>query len=186
VATKSQLLPHGVEKVLAAPPALVGDAATLGALLRALAAAAAWADDRANSASLARMLAAPEYLDVPAELIEDALLGRLALGDGERLDDPDFLYFGRYDGGAPRAEEALWLYAQMVRWGHLPASEASRRTATRVFRPDLYRTHLGAPPAAVVPEPFDGVPFDPENVDAYLQGLTIHTPFVAAPRMENG
>jgi ABC-type nitrate/sulfonate/bicarbonate transport system substrate-binding protein len=186
VATNSQLLPHGVEKVLAVPPALAANTATLGALLRTLAAAAAWADERANAAELARMLAAPAYLNVPAALIEDALLGRLTLGDGERLDDPDFLYFGRHAGSAPREDEAIWLYAQMVRWGQLPASEASRQTAIRVYRPDLYRAHLGVPAAAAVPQPFDGVPFEPANVDAYLQRLAIHTPYVAAPRAESG
>src|SRR6185436_9409293 len=47
VTTKSQLLPRSVEKVLAVPPALAADDVTMRRLLRALSAAAAWADDRA-------------------------------------------------------------------------------------------------------------------------------------------
>jgi ABC-type nitrate/sulfonate/bicarbonate transport system substrate-binding protein len=186
VATKSQLLPHGVEKVLAVPPALATDSDTLGALLRALAAAAAWADDRGNAGELARLLAAPRYLDVPAALIQDGLTGRLALGDGGRLDDPDFMYFERYGGTAPREDEALWLYAQMVRWGQLPASDASIKVATRVFRPDLYRAHLEPPASSPLPQPFDGRIFDPSDVDAYLARLPVHTPYVAAPRFGSG
>jgi two-component system, oxyanion-binding sensor len=186
VTTKSQLSPHGVEKVLAVPPTLAEDGDTLGALLRALAAGAEWADARENVPQLAQLLAVPQYLDVPATLIEDGLTGRLALGDGGRLDDPDFLYFARYGGTAPREDEALWLYAQMVRWGQLPASDASREAAMRVFRPDLYRAHLGPRAAAPLPQPFDGHTFDPTDVDAYLEGLSVRTPYVAAPRIESG
>jgi two-component system, oxyanion-binding sensor len=186
VATKSQLVPHGVEKVLAVPRTLTENGTLLGALLRALAAAAAWADDRTNSGELAKLLAMPEYLSVPAELIEDALRGRLALGDGNRLDDPDFMYFGRHGGGAPREDEALWLYAQMVRWGQLPPSETSRRVAAHVFRRDLYGAHVGPVGAAPPPQSFDGVPFDATDVDAYLARLAIHTPHVAAPRTQSG
>ena len=182
VTTKSQLLPRSVEKVLAVPPALARDATVLRPLLRALSAAAAWADDRANAAELSHVLAAPEYLGVPAELIEDALLGGIALGGGTRLDDPDFLFFHRHSANVPDAGEALWLYAQMVRWGQLPATAASRDIAARVFRPDLYRLHVGDAAPAPVPQPFDDAGFDPADVGAWLGRVPIATPFVAATR----
>jgi two-component system, oxyanion-binding sensor len=178
VTTKSQLLPRSVEKVLAVPPTLAADAATLRPLLRALAAAAAWADDRANAAELAHLLATPEYLGVPAELIEDALLGGLALGGGQRLHDPDFLFFHRHSANVPDAGEALWLYAQMVRWGQLPASAANREIAARVFRPDLYALHVSDVAPAPLPKPFDDARFDPVDVAAYLKRVPIDTPFV--------
>ncbi len=186
VATKSQILPRSVEKVLAVPPAIADDATTLGPLLRALAGAAAWADERANAAELAHLLAQPTYLGVPAELIEDALLGGLAIGGDQRLDDPDFLFFHRYEANAPQASEALWLYAQMVRWGQVPARTGSRETAARIFRRDLFELHLGEGSASSVPQPFDEVHFDPGDVDAYLEQLSIHTPFVAATRAADG
>src|SRR6185295_17204478 len=148
-------------------------------LLRALAAAAAWADDRANAAELAQLLSRPEYLGVPAELVEDALLGRLALGAGQRLDDADFLFFHRHAANVPHTGEALWLYTQMVRWGQLPASAANREIAARVFRPDLYALHLGEVAPASVPQPFDNARFDPANVAAYLDREPIRTPFIA-------
>ncbi len=56
VATKSQLMPHGVEKVLAVRAPVERDGERLGKLLRALAAAAEWADDAANHTELARVL----------------------------------------------------------------------------------------------------------------------------------
>ncbi|MEO8463709.1 MAG: CmpA/NrtA family ABC transporter substrate-binding protein [Gammaproteobacteria bacterium] len=178
VATKSQLLPRSAEKVLAVPPALANNASALGPLLRTLVAAATWADDRANAAELAHLMATPEYLGVPAELIEDALLGGLALGGGPRLDDPDFLFFHRHSASVPHSGEALWLYAQMVRWGQLPATVANREIAARVFRPDLYELHLGETPPASVPQPFDDAHFDPANVGAYLDRSDLRTPFI--------
>jgi len=186
VATKSQLLPRSVEKVLAVPPAIADDATTLGPLLRALAGAAAWADERANAAELAHLLAQPTYLGVPAELIEDALLGGLAIGGGQRLDDPDFLFFHRHAANAPQVGEALWLYAQMVRWGQVPARAASQETAARIFRPDLFEILVGEASTIAVPQPFDDVHFDPADVDAYLKQLSIHTPFVAATPAADG
>jgi two-component system, oxyanion-binding sensor len=182
VTTKQQLLPGSVEKVLAVAPALAVDDTVLGALLRALAAAAAWADDRANAAELAQLLAAPAYLGVPPELVEDALLGGLGLGGGRRLDDPDFMYFHRHAANVPHAGEAVWLYAQMARWGQLPASAASEAAAARVFRPDLYARHLGEPEAHALPQPFDGARFDPADVAAYLRRERIHTPFAMGTR----
>ena len=75
VATKSQLLPRGVEKVLAVPPAARAPTHARSApLLHALAEAAAWADDRGNAAQLAQLLAAPRYVGVPASIDR----GRLA------------------------------------------------------------------------------------------------------------
>ena len=184
VATKSQLLPRSVEKVLAVPPALTNDAATLRPLLRALSAAAAWADDRANAAELSHLLATPTYLGVPAELIEDALLGGLALGGGRRLDDPDFLFFHRHSANVPDTGEALWLYAQMVRWGQMPASAASREIAARVFRPDVYRLHVGDEAPGALPQPFGDAGFDPADVASYLERVPIYTPFIEATRAD--
>ena len=93
VATKSQLMPHSVEKVLAVRAPLEADGERLGKLLRALLAAAEWADDAANHARLAALLARAEYLDAPAGLLEAALRGQLALGGGRVANDPSFIYF---------------------------------------------------------------------------------------------
>ena len=82
VATKSQLMPHGVEKVLAVRAPVERDGERLGKLLRALAAAAEWADDAANHTELARVLASPGYLDAPADLLEAVLRG--SAGSGRR------------------------------------------------------------------------------------------------------
>jgi ABC-type nitrate/sulfonate/bicarbonate transport system substrate-binding protein len=185
VATKSQLMPHGAEKVLAVRAALGAQDELLGKLLRALAAAAAWADAPANRAALARLLARPEYVGSPAEMLEAALSGKVALGGGRTADDPSFIFFHRDAANVPRTEDALWNYAQMVRWGQLRPSAAAQAAAAGVFRADLWRRHVGeAPSAPSAPLPFDGVPFDADDVAAYLERFEVCTRYVASPGAE--
>jgi two-component system, oxyanion-binding sensor len=182
ITTNGQLVPRGAEKVLAVRAPLEDDPRRLGALLRALAAAAQWADDADNHGALAALLARREYVGAPAELIEPVLRGRLALGGGRAASYPDFMYFHRYEANLPRAEEALWAYAQMVRWGQVRAHGSLERLAARVFREDLYRRYVGGgPPPEAMPAAFDGVPFTAGEIDAYVSGFAVSTGFVEPP-----
>jgi two-component system, oxyanion-binding sensor len=176
VVTKAQLFPGGIEKVLAVHRSLAADRAKLDALLRALDAAAQWCDAPENTAELAALLARPQYLDVPPTLIERALGGRLDCGGGLALEDPGFLYFHRGAANLPRRGEALWIYAQMVRWGHVLPSSARESAAAAVFRADLYRRSLGAEryPSIEVALPFDGAAFDPDDVAGYIARFPVH------------
>jgi two-component system, oxyanion-binding sensor len=181
VVTKAQLLLHGAEKVLAVRAALESQPERLGALLRALAAAAEWVDDAANRGELAALLALPKYVGAPAELIERALSGRLALGGGRFSNDPDFMYFYRHAANLPRSEEALWAYAQMVRWGHLEPSADLEAAAARVYREDLYRRYVEPSAAAApLPTPFDAVRFDAADIPSYLGRFSVFTRFIEA------
>jgi NitT/TauT family transport system ATP-binding protein len=182
VATNAQLVPRGAEKVLAVRAAVEDEPRRLGALLRALAAAAQWADDAGNHGALAALLARPEYVGAPAELIEPALRGRLALGGGRTTSHPDFVYFHRHAANLPRTEEALWAYAQMARWGQVRPDAALERLAARVFREDLYRRHVDvAPPAEAMPAAFDGVRFTAGAIDEYVGRFAVSTRFVEPP-----
>jgi NitT/TauT family transport system ATP-binding protein len=171
VVTKAELMPHGVEKVLALRTSFERETERLGALLRALSAAARWADDPENRTTLAATLARPEYVGAPPDLIVRALDGDLALGGGRFAEVPDFMFFHRHAANVPRPEEALWIYAQMVRWGQLPPRRELETKAARVFRDDLYCAHLAAPAQAATPLPFDGVAFDSADVPGYLRSV---------------
>ena len=176
--TQSQLFPRKAEKVLAMRTALADRSQVLAKLLRALTAAASWADDPANHATLAACLARPEYVGLPCEIIAAALDGRLALGSGAATRQHDFIYFHRFAANAPRAADGLWVYAQMVRWGQLAASRSAENAAAGVFRPDLYRQHLpGAADAAPPLPPFDGIAFSPADVLGYIGRFELRTPF---------
>ena len=176
VATKSEIFPHGIEKVLAMPSVLLADSAASAALLRALASGASWCDRPENHASLADLLARPEYLGADPELCLNALDGRLpvdAMGS-----DSEFLYFSRHDANRPRRQHALWIYAQMLRWGQIPASSAAEERAAAVYREDCYAQVFGRP-YSDESEPVsacDVVESD-SAVSEYLQGFDLSTPY---------
>lgn len=199
-ATGANIWQRGVEKVLAtradwaeANPEL------LDRLVRALDRSAAWCDDPANRVALSEMLAWPAYVGQPAELIAQALAGRMPLQPrGDAVDIPDFLVFHRGAANFPWRSQALWIYSQFLRWGMAKASPEAERAAAGVFRSDLYRRALagrgtpmpgasmkvegaidtpleaGAHQGSLTLAPdrfFDGRRFDPHAIDAYLQAL---------------
>jgi NitT/TauT family transport system ATP-binding protein len=142
-------------------------------------------------------MSGPQYLGMPAELILPALDGRFDVGAGVSVTVPD--HFVPYAGAAnfPWTSHAAWFYSQMVRWGEVEHRAERARAAAMTFRPDVYRAALaplGVPmpladgkveglltaptevpstSATLVIGPdgfFDGVPFDPDQVEAYIEG----------------
>ena len=199
VAVKSELWRQGPDKVLG----LRADFAearpeSLRRLLRALHAACAFASRPENHERLAGALAAPDYVDAPADVLLRALRGRLVLRAGEPARTlPDFLEFHRHAANFPWRSHALWFAAQMARWGQIAADAQTFARAGAAYRPDLYRSALAdladAPRADAKvegalthPTPvgsrrgtmtlgpdgfFDGRRFDPEAIEAYLAEL---------------
>ncbi|PTQ10774.1 nitrate transporter [Sphingomonas oleivorans] len=191
---------RGVEKVVGVREAWAdANPELLDRLLRALDAAALWCDHPANRATLATMLADPAYVGQPAALIEQALAGRMVLRQGEApVDIPDFLLFHREAANFPWRSQGLWIYSQLVRWKMVEPSAAAERASAGVFRSDLYRRALAGgttpmPGASLklegaLSQPlgvgtnrgaltlgadrfFDGRIFDPDAIEAYLQGF---------------
>jgi two-component system, oxyanion-binding sensor len=202
VVTKSALWRQGPEKVLG----FRADFAQrwperLAALLRALYKGADWAGRSENHSELSQMLAAPDYLATPAEIVLRALSGRLVrIRGGTPESIPDFLVFHAHAANFPWQSHSLWFYSQMVRWGQIAYSPALAEKARRVYRPDLYRNALAstgidlprasakvegaltaATPVAsrngaMVLGPdgfFDGRLFDPDEIEAYLRSFDV-------------
>jgi NitT/TauT family transport system ATP-binding protein len=177
VATKSEIFPNGIEKVLAMPSAMFADSATMAALLRAVAAAARWCDQPKNHRELAELLGRPEYVDSDPELNFNVLSGCLPIAG--RSPDHEFIYFSRLDANRPSKLDALWVYAQMLRWGQVAASDDAEVVATDVFRPDIYTQVLDTDSAAAR-HPIlacDQVPFDGRPVSEYLKLFDLATPY---------
>jgi len=191
---------RGVEKVLATRADWAeANGETLGRLLRALDRAAAWCDDPANRQELATLLSRPDHVGQPADLIVQALAGRMPLMQGgDVVELPNFTVFHRGAANFPWRSQALWIYSQFVRWNLVEPSPEAERAAAGVFRSDLYRSALAGrgvampgasmkvegalatPLAAASHEGsltlapdrfFDGRAFDPQDLDAYLRGL---------------
>ena len=200
IAATTQIWRRGVEKILAMRTATLGERADeVTALLRALHAAGKLAVDPAGRAAIAALLARPEYLDQPAQLISAALEGRLVLARGGAPTDlDDFLVVHREAANFPWRSQAMWLYTQMVRWGQAGPDLRDLGRAASVFRPDVYRAAL-AGSAATLPGAssklegavtdalgvstaqgrlilgsdtfFDRQSFDPDDIPGYLKRL---------------
>jgi two-component system, oxyanion-binding sensor len=172
----SEILERAAEKVLAVRsdwaerhPEL------LARLIKAHAAAAAYVEDSTNRAEVCRILAAPNRLAVPAEVIRRTLDGRLKVSpSGDLRASERYLLIGREGAARPDPVQAAWLYAQMIRWGQAPMSRDLLEAALGVFRPDIYDHILGAASGRGAAAPRDGIgafagpPFDPRDIPGHL------------------
>lgn len=192
---KAAIWPSSPEKILALREKWATEnAETVKALLRALHAAAAWCGQSENANALANILARPQYLNQNVSSIQAGLTGDILAGsklkNGLRFYEP----IARA-ATFPWQSHALWLYTQMVRWGHVEHEYENIQIALESFRPDLYRESL-APIGVAVPAAnskvegalqemtavgvsaqslflgpdgfFDVKTFDPDKVEAYI------------------
>jgi NitT/TauT family transport system ATP-binding protein len=176
----SDILARAAEKVLAVrQPWAEKNPAVLAALIRAHDRAAEFIETPAHRAEAAAILAKPEHIGVDAEVIRRTLDGRLKVSpDGKVRESSRYLLVGREGAARPDPIQAAWLYAQMVRWGQAPLSDASLATACAVFRPDLYDAATGN--TATVPGnggdgvgAFAGPAFDPSAITQHLGSFPI-------------
>jgi ABC-type nitrate/sulfonate/bicarbonate transport system substrate-binding protein len=173
VTTKARIWPASLEKVLSLRADMdARKPKSIASLVRALAEASQWCGEPANIEELADLLAKPAYLDMPAKQLLPGLTGLLPTAYGQSH-EPDFLNLGA-GSTYPWRQQAIWLYAQMVRWGQTQFSEYGLARAASVFRPDLYEAATGAgapyesPPLTQI---FDGASFDPADVQGYIAGV---------------
>ncbi len=179
IATKPEMLGASPEKVLG----LRADMAEahpdrLARLLRALTHAMAWCGDAAHHDELARLLAEPRYVNAPEPIIRRCLTGALVRRPGGTADPlNDYLVFDRQGLDFPLVAHGLWIYAQMVRWGHAPLSADAIAKVRATFRPDVLAAALGEPwpgdDLAPLPDlgRLDGQVFDPTDIAGYLAGF---------------
>jgi NitT/TauT family transport system ATP-binding protein len=207
VTTKAHIWRSSPEKVLGVRTEwAAADGERLDALVRAVYRAALWCDEPANRETLAGLLARPEHIGQPVELLMPGLTRQLVAADGTRHAVPALLTFAARAATFPWISHALWLYTQMVRWQQAPLSAEGLAIAAATYRPDLYRRAL-APLGALLPASdskiegalalespagaasarlslgpdgfFDGRVFDPEQATAYLAALGFAAPTTA-------
>lgn len=193
----SHIWRRGVEKVLAMPrETMEAEPELVHRVIRALFKAGQAFVDPERCEEIGQILARPDYLDASGQLICRAISDRITLRAGsEPLHIPDFMFQHRQAANFPWVSQAAWLYAQMIRAGHVENSASGYAAAQKVFRPDVYRAALAG---SGVPLPgasaklegaiaertgvgtiqgrlelgpdqfFDGRAFDPERLEAYL------------------
>ena len=160
------------EKVLAVRENWASDnPETLSALIRALAKAAAFAENPANLDAVCDTIGM--RIGASPEVVSRTLKGVLKVTtDGLTRSSDDYILLDRHQANRPDKVHAAWVYADMVRWGQSPLSLESLRIAENVFRPDLYELAMGRAPAQAVSDPADriGAFYGPEFVASDIAG----------------
>lgn len=140
----------------------------LGRLMRAVWQAGRWLGKPESRIAAAEILSRKEFLDLPSELIDRSLSGRMILsGHGEQRSCDGFLRFHGAAAGFPWRSQAKWI-AHRLSQRHETAVDVP--TAARVFRADLYRRHMTQPAA------------DLPGASEKLEGALHHTTAVASTR----
>jgi two-component system, oxyanion-binding sensor len=145
--------------------------AALQAVIRALLRAAAWADAPDNRAGLATILAKPEYVDAPEQVIAQSLVGSppySAVTPGSA--SLDYLIYHRYAASFPWRSHALWFLSQMLRWGQIGPEIDLAAVAAAVYRPDLFRLAAADlnEPAPLVDEKVEGAHAEAWSLDGIV------------------
>jgi two-component system, oxyanion-binding sensor len=136
--------PGHVEKVLMVTRRFAeARTAEHGLLMTALAEACAWCDEPHNRERLSELLAQPQHLNLPVDVIAPALLGRFDRGHGQIEEVPNFHIFHQGDANVPTVAKAVALQRALSAAGLLPSAAANDpELPRRLFREDLHRAHL--------------------------------------------
>jgi bicarbonate transport system substrate-binding protein len=162
------------------------------ALIKGLIEAQQWMDKAENRSEVATILSSRKWYNIPAPILEAALKGQYKIGAEMKPEaDPAMgpLYWASDRGviSYPYKSLTLWFLLESMRWKFYPGVvdtvEQAKAINDKVVREDLWRqaaTELGLP-AADIPTSssrgketfFDGITYDPENPQAYLDSLKI-------------
>lgn len=153
------------------------------ALLMAVMEAQQWCDRPENKPEMATIIAQRQWLKVPVEDILDRSLGKFDFGTRTLENDNLAMKFWRDNASYPYQSHDLWFLTEDIRWGYLPTDTDTKALIQKVNREDLWREAAKAMgvPAAEIPTTtsrgvetfFDGVAFDPQNPQAYLNSLDL-------------
>lgn len=147
-------------------------------VMKAVLEACIWLDNPANRKKRAIIGKAP-YVNAPADVIENRLMGNYDLGcnQGTEIYDKDYMLF--YKGGTvnyPRKSYAIWAMAQYVRFGLLKEAPDYKAIADKLILQDLYEDVAKSLKVKIPNDdmkPFsltmDKTVFDPSNPAAYLK-----------------
>jgi hypothetical protein len=181
VPAESTAMPGTNKKVLACTLDFVErrpDAAR--ALIRTVLEAARHLDTAEGRGEAAAILARPDMVDVPQDLIEGRLHGRYLDGLGNAWQDAHPMAF--FDGGRvtfPWLSDGMWFMTQHYRWGMLAEHPDYLAVASRVNQVGLYREaadQVGVSlPDGVMRRSvlIDGRPWDGSDPAAYAEGFEI-------------
>ncbi len=156
VTTSQAIWPDHPEKVLGVCASwLAGHRHTARALMAAVLDSCRWLDEQSDPDHVIDMLAAPEVIGLPRQIIADRFMGRYQDGLGRQWHDAHPLCF--FDHGQvnfPWLSDGLWFIDQFRRWGLIrgaidPLTEVSRLQQTALYRSAAALSGVSVPAAGM-------------------------------------
>jgi len=172
---------HHPEKALVVNKAFAeGQRDQLKGMMKAILSACKILDLMANRKQAAPIIGRVNYVNAPADVIDNRLGGIYDLGcnQGQFTYVDDYMFFHKKGTvNFPRKSHAMWFMAQYVRFGYLDTAPDYKAIADKLIMQDLYKEVAGEmgiaiptddmKPFALTIEP--GAVFDPANPAAYLK-----------------
>jgi nitrate/nitrite transport system substrate-binding protein len=154
------------------------------ALLMAVLEAQQWCDKTENQEEMCKICSDRKYFNVAVADILDRFQGNIDYGDGRTQKNfPYRMKFWADNASYPYKSHDIWFLTEDIRWGYLPKETKVKEIVDQVNKENLWKQAAKAigVPDAEIPQStsrgietfFDGVTFDPENPEAYLQSLKI-------------
>lgn len=184
IATKSELWAESPEKVLAMrADYAVKNAPLVQSLIKAVHQACTWLEDAENRRKAAELLSRPHYVGLAEEILLRSLSDQLVRGAGSNVHPTnDVIVFSKGGANFPWVSHAIWIVAQMIRWGQVRAPIDIAALAEQVYRADLYRAAMddlsvSTPRDALKTEGagrfFGSDTFDPKKPLSHLKKLSL-------------
>ena len=139
-AVSAQLAPGHPEKVLMVRTKFAEERESEHlALIAALSEACAICDQSENLDDVAKILAFPQYLNLPEKILANSLRGRFDFGGGRTETIFHFQNFHRNEANEPSQEKIGWVVRSMLQSGLVPDRTMIQMSAARrIFRPDIF------------------------------------------------
>ncbi len=154
------------------------------ALLMAILEAQQWCDRLENKEEMCKICSDRKYFNVAASDILERSKGNIDFGDGRTQQNfPYRMKFWENNASYPYKSHDVWFLTEEIRWGYLPKDINIQEIVAQVNKEDLWKQAAKAIGVtdAQIPQSssrgietfFDGVKFDPEKPEEYLQNLKI-------------
>jgi nitrate/nitrite transport system substrate-binding protein len=154
------------------------------AILKAVLEAQQWCEKDENKDEMIRIVSQPKWFKVPEADIIGRAKGEIDYGDGRKETAfANKMKFWADHASYPFKSHDLWFLAENIRWGNIPADTDIKALVDKVNKEDMWKEAakaIGVPDAEIpkstsrgVETFFDGVKFDPEKPEEYLNSLTI-------------
>jgi nitrate/nitrite transport system ATP-binding protein len=154
------------------------------AIVKAILEACDYCDEPRHREEIVKLLAKPEYLNVPPQYLKPGLMGTFSRGGDSAPEPlPRFHQFHIDNANCPRRVEGTWILSQLARWGITPFPKNRIEVLERVRRVDLFLQAteqlgiVGIEPDRDPFQLFDGQVFDPDRPLDYINSQPIHREF---------